>query len=124
MFRELKEILRWEGPRNWLRPIKSVDELNYPIINVTLRDASIRVLGYLLIFIGVPLMLLWSLYTNADVVANLAKAYGVSEETIEKMSVAYAIMILIYWLMISPWERFWLLTKIAPKWLRGAKGIP
>jgi len=40
------------------------------------------------------------------------------------MALAYIIMILIYWIMITPWERFWLRTKEAPKWLMMCKAIP
>jgi len=121
---ELREILRWEGPRNWFRPVKSAEEISFPIINVSIKDSLIRVSGYLIIFIGVPLMLLWTLYANADVVAELAKAYGITEKAVERMAMAYTSMILIYWLMITPWERFWLTTKEAPRWLRVCKAIP
>jgi len=80
MLEELKEIFKWEGPRNWFRPVKSAEEISFPIVNVTIQDSLRRVLGYLIIFIGLPLIFLWSLYANAEVVANLARLMELLKE--------------------------------------------
>jgi len=116
-FEELKEIFKWEGHRNWFRPAKSLEEVGYPIENRTFRDALIRIgVFYLGIFIGVPLMLLWTLYAHAETVSQLAIAYGIPPDKVKTMAMAYTVMILIYWHLLVPWGRFWVTENLKRKY--------